>query len=1141
VKKTSVVRFASFLAALSCVFGQPRQTTLPCSRIDRSCFIGTAPDLETPSPHLHSFQNRPGASQEGYLSPIETESGAELYALTTKITDSTESPAPKLTQAALSLAPSTITLAASATQQFTARVTGSSNTAVNWSVAAERVRRYERYEASPPAGTISSTGVYTAPASIASLQRVLVTATSAADPAKFATAIVTLAPSVEVSLTPSVAVSLTPSAAALTASASRQFTATVTGTSNTTVLWSVSPAMGTISSTGIYTAPASPASVQSVTVKATSTADPTKFATATVALTPSVTVSLTPSMTALTGSEVEQFSATVTGASNTTVFWSVSPAVGTISSTGIYTAPASITSPQNISVIATSIADPTKSAIATVMLSPPLAVSLNLSTISLTASQNQQFSATVTGSSNTAVTWSVHPAVGTISSVGVYSAPASIVIAQNVTVTATSVADTTKSASATVMLMPSVTVSLTPPMVSLLPSQNQTFTATVAGTSNTGVAWSFSPALGGLASGGSTAAYVAPSTAPASQSVTITAASMADPSRTAIAVITLLKAVTVSLSPSTASVAPTGTQQFSATVLGTTNTAVTWSINPSVGTISTAGLYMAPANISAAQTVTVTAQSVASPTQSASASVSLAPLTYYVDSTGGSDSSPGTEAAPWQTIAKVNAIALKPGETIAFKSGDVWREQLNISSSGSAGAPITYTSYGSGSPPVISGANLITAWTPAGSSYYASYTTAPNQVFRNGSRLNQVSSQTALVAGAWWLDTTDLRIYVYDDPIGQTMEASQRSYAIYSPCSGNTYITVTGLQLQESNNYGFYECGGGIFTVSNGLATLNFGQGVRYDGAVNSVMSYETATHNGGDGLAGYQVPNLLIDHCTANNNVELGANFEAGIKIEPGSGSTNVVVQNSTANNNGIGWEATTGSGIWADTIGTGWIVRNNTTAGNNFSGIDVDADNYALIYNNIVYSNGGGISVYADGNTSMTGHRIYNNTVWGNSGDGIKVGGPASGSMPGGCVNNIVQNNLVLNSTTDNLHVYNGCENPGADGSGNVYTYNALGLPASNIIWWGSAFYATYANWESALGNCGSAGCSHSLQLSPALVNPPTNFYLQSGSPALAAGTYIPGISASGSPNVGALGLSTGTNSPSVASASSRATVVQ
>src|ERR1035437_6583329 len=320
-------------------------------------------------------------------------------------------------------------------------------------------------------------------------------------------------------------VSVAPS---LTASQTQQFTATVTGTGNAGVTWSLSPAVGTISGTGLYIAPAAIASAQNVTVKATSTADPTKSASSTISLLP-VTLSLTPSTTSLTASQTQQLTTTVPAPANTGVTWLWSPAVGTISVAGLYTAPATIAAAQTVTVKTTSVADPTKSASATVTLNPPVNVTVAPPGVTLTQSQTQTFSATVTNTGNTAVTWSLSPLVGSITATGLYTAPASITSSQTVTVKAASVADPTKSATANVTLTPPVTVSLTPFSVSLRPSQNQTFTATVSGTSNTGVTWSLNPALGGLVSSATTAVYVAPSTAPTTQSVTITATSMADP------------------------------------------------------------------------------------------------------------------------------------------------------------------------------------------------------------------------------------------------------------------------------------------------------------------------------------------------------------------------------------------------------------------------------------------------------------------------------------------------------------------------------------------------------------------------------------------------------------------------------------
>jgi Putative Ig domain len=83
--------------------------------------------------------------------------------------------------------------------------------------------------------------------------------------------------------------------------------------------------------------------------------------------------------------------------------------------------------------------------------SNPLAVVVTVSpaTPSVVSAGTIQFSAVVTNTSNTAVTWSASP--GSISSAGLYQAP-TVTVTTNATVTATSVADTTKSGTASVTI-----------------------------------------------------------------------------------------------------------------------------------------------------------------------------------------------------------------------------------------------------------------------------------------------------------------------------------------------------------------------------------------------------------------------------------------------------------------------------------------------------------------------------------------------------------------------------------------------------------------------------------------------------------------------------------------------------------------
>ncbi|WP_167859113.1 golvesin C-terminal-like domain-containing protein [Paenibacillus cymbidii] len=85
------------------------------------------------------------------------------------------------------------------------------------------------------------------------------------------------------------------------------------------------------------------------------------------------------------------------------------------------------------------------------------------------------------------------------------------------------------------------------------------------------------------------------------------------------------------------------------------------------------------------------------------ARVAAANTTYYVDSADGSDSNAGTSsAAPWKSIAKVNAKTnYQPGDQILFKAGGSWTGSVAIRNSGASGNPIVIGSYGTGPKPII--------------------------------------------------------------------------------------------------------------------------------------------------------------------------------------------------------------------------------------------------------------------------------------------------------------------------------------------------------------------------------------------------------------------------------------------------------
>ena len=168
-----------------------------------------------------------------------------------------------------------------------------------------------------------------------------------------------------------IAVSINPATVILSSGQTAQLAATVINTSDQAVTWSILPVgVGSISTSGLFTAPAVITTAQTVTVTATSQLDPTSFSSMTITLVSSVTVSVSPATAALNGGQTVQLSATVTNALNSSVTWST--VFGTITPEGLYTAPSNMGSTLTDTITATSVQDPTKFATATVTVSSGL-------------------------------------------------------------------------------------------------------------------------------------------------------------------------------------------------------------------------------------------------------------------------------------------------------------------------------------------------------------------------------------------------------------------------------------------------------------------------------------------------------------------------------------------------------------------------------------------------------------------------------------------------------------------------------------------------------------------------------------------------------------------------------------------------
>ena len=78
---------------------------------------------------------------------------------------------------------------------------------------------------------------------------------------------------------------------------------------------------------------------------------------------------------------------------------------------------------------------------------------------------------------------------------------------------------------------------------------------------------------------------------------------------------------------------------------------------------------------------------------------------YYLSSSTGNDNNNGSQTQPWKTLSKLSNITLGPGDTVYFKKGDTFRGHYVVDGSGAEGNPITFTSYGSGNQPILSGSD----------------------------------------------------------------------------------------------------------------------------------------------------------------------------------------------------------------------------------------------------------------------------------------------------------------------------------------------------------------------------------------------------------------------------------------------------
>ncbi len=499
---------------------------------------------------------------------------------------------------------------------------------------------------------------------------------------------------------------------------------------------------------------------------------------------------------------------------------------------------------------------------------------------------------------------------------------------------------------------------------------------------------------------------------------------------------------------------------------------------------------------------------------------SLASATnYYVSSSAGNDGLDGkSQLNAWKTISKVNSKTFLPGDSILFKKGDVWREELLVPSSGTSASYIVFSSYGSGDNPKILGSTQATTWTDQGSNIWKSVATFANpQGFP--ADIHFIASDKSVAWGNW-KTTTGLLVAEYN------WTWSANYIYVYSPANPATRyssIEIPQRFLGVDTQYKEYLDFNGIDVLFAGYMGFDsYSQHSDHQNKYGLIIQNCEIGHIGGiiNGQVGFGIgvvySNLIIRKCSVHDCGRRGISLDIY-----GSGFTarNAVIEDNklyngfhtTAIDISVGNASYTGS--W-DSV----IIRKNLIyeEGDNFTPVAVSNQIFlqnwdkhtgpavlskVYIYNNIFkYTHANAIAIEATQSTY-----VYNNTFYGHN----KAIYPAytfyadTDARKVKIKNNIFYTLLSFDTSGSGAEVVTtSVTTSELDVDYNLYyrISNSLRIMLIN----GASYYMNQiANIRSMYG-----WDAHSPTPANPLFVSATDYHVQGGSPAIGAGVAIPGI---------------------------------
>lgn len=355
---------------------------------------------------------------------------------------------------------------------------------------------------------------------------------------------------------------------------------------------------------------------------------------------------------------------------------------------------------------------------------------------------------------------------------------------------------------------------------------------------------------------------------------------------------------------------------------------------------------------------------------------------YYV-SPAGDDSNPGTQAQPWQSIAKVNGTNFKPGDHVLFEGGKTFAGTITLdeTDSGTNAKKLTVTSYGNGRA-IINGGNnsgLIANG--------CNYLVVKNLNFVGSGRKTGNTKTGVLVRDSEDIEIDHINVSGFQKSgVSAGGVHNIRITNVYAHDNGAAGIGVGASQKRWSENVYIGHCVAENNPGDPTNLTNHSGNGIVVGQLKNAVIEYCEAMNNGWDmprrgngpvGIWAWSADKIIIQFCIAHDNKSPGHD---GGGFDLDGGVTNSILQyNLSYNNEGPGYflcQYPTAP-VFKNNIVRYNISQNDGTRNNRRSGIDIYGGDVGMsdcqIYNNTIYNKYG--AAIAFGGLDVPGIVIRNN----------------------------------------------------------------------------------------------------------------------------------------------------------------------